>query len=123
MKFAVLAALVAMCASQTLAQARWVRLSESEGGNVIFVDASSVKKMGNSIVRFWQKTNYSKDKDGWKETVALQEIDCSGRMSKLISFTIYFTKGDVRTVQEKSEWQFIVPDSVKEPVFDYVCRK
>lgn len=77
-----------------------------------------------NIVRVWTRYINVIDRES---LLALEEIDCPNARSKLLSLTNYDKKGDVKTSKsyshEKSEWKYIVPDTIMDTLSRKVCPK
>ncbi len=126
--------------------AEWKLFQATSAGNIYYYDPTSVKHFSNDIFRVWvriiETQGFSKrELEGLKdpkkgmgvvkkaerrstgEWKQLFEIDCTGRMIRVLSATLYDTKGITKEDYEiPSDWVQIAPDSVTNYLSEILCR-
>jgi len=124
--------------------AEWKLFQATLVGNIYYYDSTSIKRFPNDI-RVWVKiietTGLSKEdvkelKDPKKamgvikkarekstsEWKQLFEINCSARMVRVLSATLYDTNGMIKEDYEiPSEWVHIAPNSVTNYLAEILC--
>jgi hypothetical protein len=125
MKFAVLAALMAIAMPAPALAADWVLVDVgSADGTKFYIDRLSMRTMPNGYKRAWNKRDFSKaDKDGDTGVKGYDEYDCIEKRSRNISFTFFKGKQPTTTSNEVSKWDYVMPDSTAESLLIFVCRK
>ena len=115
--------------------ADWVLYGTSTDGSSHYYDPQSIKWVSQDIVRVWKKMSFSKKgvqdmpkKNGpehkeWNYTIGLWEYSCSEKKFRLLSATNYNQGGGVISsfTYDSSSWDFIVPESIDETLFNIVC--
>jgi hypothetical protein len=95
-----------------------------ESSRFIYYNKKKLVFPSKNIVRVWTRFINVINRES---LLALEEIDCPNTRSKVLSLTNYDKKGDVKRSQsyspEKSEWEYIVPDSVMDTLSREVCPK
>jgi hypothetical protein len=106
----------------------WTETSVSAGGNVFYIDFSSIKK-NNGYVYYWQVLDYLKPTEyGDLSSKRLYELDCNiPRKERSISAS-YHTQpmgnGAASTSDNTvREWTFYPPSSPGQIVLDEVCSR
>jgi hypothetical protein len=126
--------------------AEWKLFQASSVGKIYYYDPPSVKRVPNDILRVWVKIietkGFSKEDLGelkdpkkangvikeaqekstgeWKQ---LFEINCSAKMVRVLSATLYDTKGIIKEDYEiPSEWVHIPQNSVTNNLTEILCR-
>ena len=89
MRATLTAALLLLTATPALADADWVEVSKSEDGNAtIYIDRSSIRITG-PIRRYWERKDFIKNPDSWKQAMVLTEQNCATGQWRTLQFTIY----------------------------------
>ena len=114
--------------------ADWKLLGSNEKISTYY-DAQSVTLPSENIVRVWTKMNFTEEgvldwvgKFGKKyENLShlkfLMEIDRAEKKSRRLSSTFYDNNGIViSSSYSPSEWEFIIPDSVVDSLYEEVCK-
>ncbi len=100
-----------------------------------YYDPQSVQLLSKDIVRVWMKKSYGEKRvqeyikgigPEFKELSydeSLIEFDCSENKNRLLTFSYYNQDGGVISTftPDPSSWNFIVPDSILEALFNIVC--
>ncbi|OFO30076.1 hypothetical protein HMPREF3052_02825 [Neisseria sp. HMSC056A03] len=105
--------------------ADWVLVSiDSNDAFAIFGDADS-----RTDDRAWFETRYTKPKktgDGkfYNTTKRLEEMDCSGKRSRILTITLYSKSGNSIGSETASyaEWSYVIPGTVGESMYKFVCN-
>jgi hypothetical protein len=133
MKLRILLAFLALFISKTNFGQDWIYAGSSVSGDQYYIRSNNSAENFNKKV--WSK-QVSKSIKYFKKgktffiingyCLSLNEYDCSGRQTNLVSVAYYNSKGTlVHTVQFKeyqSEWNDVLPDSVGEMILDKVCE-
>ena len=107
-----------------------------------YYDKNSIKEVSKNIFRVWIKHIYNEDgmnerferlkKNGVKVDkdnslsyqLALYEIDCNNKKTRVYSVSIYSKNDDVvHTVNVPGNWEDIVPESNAEAMENAICRR
>ena len=126
--------------------AEWKLFQATSVGNIYYYDPASIKRFPNDILWVWVKIietrEFSKEeleelKDPKKanevikeaqekstgEWKQLFEINCSGKMVRVLSATLYDTNGMIKEDYETpSEWARITQNSVTNSLTEILCR-
>src|SRR6478672_5428294 len=118
----------------------WVEVTKDKFGNKYYIKSSIISKGGNfgnnSIIKIWTKQTVNKISDQRSKgkgkvylnayMLILMEFDCENLKSRTLSQTAYSSKGAIigeNNVNENfSDWNYIIPDSVGETIFQKVCE-
>lgn len=102
----------------------WVRVGVNDN-NTTFGDADS--RTGNSA---WFETRFAKpqklDNGKFFNTVnVLQEMDCSGKRSRILTATWYSKSGKTidSATPSYAEWDYVVPGTGGESMYKFVCNR
>ncbi len=125
--------------------AEWKLFQATSAGNIYYYDTTSIERFQNDILRVWvriiETTGFSKadleklknpkkaievikeaQKRSTSEWKQLFEINCSGRMVRVLSATLYDMNGKVKEDYElPSEWVQITKDSVTNYLAKTLC--
>jgi len=125
--------------------AEWQLFQTTSAGNIYYYDATGIERLPNGILRVWvriietvgfSKTDLEKLKDPKKATEVIRkaqknprsewkqlfEINCSGRMVRVLSATSYDMSGNVKENYElPSEWANITQNSVTDYLAKILC--
>jgi len=125
--------------------AEWKLFQATSVGNIYYYDSTSIKRFPNDILWVWVKiietTGLSKEdvkelKDPKKAMGVIKkarekstsewkqrfEINCSARMVRVLSATLYDTNGVIKEDYElPSEWVHIAPNSVTNYLAEILC--
>jgi hypothetical protein len=100
-----------------------------------YYDAQSITRLSKNIVRIWLKRNYTekgvmymvgnlgKKYENLSYSIILNEINCIEKMFRLKSRIDYDNKGGV--IYSSSfplEWNFIIPGSIGETLYEEICK-
>jgi len=123
----------------------WELFQTTSAGNIYYYDATSIERFQNGILRVWVKiietTGFSKadleklkdpkkavgvikeaQKRSTGEWKQLFEINCSGRMVRVLSATLYDMNGNIKENYElPSEWVHIAQNSVTNYLAKILC--
>lgn len=98
---------------------RWIYILSSNDGEKYYSD-KTFKRLSNDDIVIWIKIvrqlgGYSLDKN---------EYDCANDRFRVLSHTRYDSAGKVviSTDRTNEQWQAVVPDSVGEGVFEFICK-
>ena len=118
------AALLLLTATPALAEADWVEVGKSaDGTKTDYIDRSSIRITG-PIRRYWLRSDYVNDRDGWKQTKALHEDNCASGQRHLLQFTIYKVDGtNTSSTAPDQSWNYVIPDTMDAVDHDYVCKQ
>ena len=127
--------------------AEWELFQTTSAGNIYYYDATSIERFPNDILQVWvriiettgfSKTDLEKLKDPEKaievikkaqkkstgEWKQLFEINCSGRMFRVLSATLYDMNGIIKEDYEiPSGWVPIAQNSVTNYLTEILCRE
>ncbi len=125
--------------------AEWELFQATSAGNIYYYDATRVERSPNDILRVWvrilETTGFSKadleklkdpkkgigvakeaQKKSTGEWKQLFEINCSARMVRVLSATLYDMEGKVKENYElPSEWVHIAENSVTNYLAKILC--
>ena len=113
--------------SETAYSANWIRVTNSNTGNVFFVDSISLQRNGNSVT-FWTKMNYGvRDSVGDLSTKSQRVFNCMTRESKslyLMTYDDFDNQGKLTHsgVWKNQSWDPIAPETVDDAVRKFVCK-
>jgi len=126
--------------------AEWKLFQATSVGNIYYYDPTSIKRFPNDILWVWVKIietkAFSKEdlkelkdpkkaneviKEAQKKSTGewkqLFEINCSAKMVRVLSATLYDTKGIIKEDYEiPSEWVSIAQNSVTNYLTEILCR-
>ncbi len=104
--------------------ADWVQVS-IVNGNTIIGDADS-----RTDNRAWFEARYAKPQkldDGkfYNTTKSLEEMDCSGGRRRILTITAYSKSGKsiVSDTSSYAEWSYVIPGTVGESMYKFVCNR
>lgn len=95
-------------------------------------DARTIKK---GVIRVWTKdvlveaapsvpTVVGEGYDPHSHTLILHDFDCENRLIRTINTILYKKSGDVLSSYKRTSlWSDIVPDSVGESMFNFICGR
>ena len=124
MRTTLTAALLLFTATPALAEADWVQVNKiDDGTQTSYIDKSSIRITG-PIRRYWQRLDFVNDRDGWKQSVALYESNCTTDQRRILQLTVYMVDGtnDTTTVKDQL-WHYVIPDTVAADLHNYVCKQ
>jgi len=116
--------------------ADWKFIVKDVQGNVLEIDAASISRQPDNIVRLWVKITNSKERitDWIKKSgeeykdfstqMSLEEYHCTEKKRRVLSMTFYSSDGGIILSSNSiREWRFIIPDSIGDAVFEEVCKQ
>jgi hypothetical protein len=128
MKFAVLAALVAIALPAPAFASDWVFVDESVASkDRYYIDRQSIRLMPNGYKRAWVRNDYNKPSEfGDTSSKLYYEYDCNQGRSRTLHANFY--KGEevtnsVNPVGANAEWTYLSPDSIADYLLKFVCRR
>jgi hypothetical protein len=117
------AAMAALTPSIAWAEANWVFVASSGAGtHTAYIDTTSIRRTG-SIVRFWQRSVFLNNKDGWEESKSLKEDDCENGRTRILQLSIYYVDGRIRTNNNPDDWSYVTPGTIEERTHEVACQK
>ena len=126
MRKILLFSVIILSAFNIYASTKWTLISNTANG-VLFIDASSIQKSGDSYT-FWQKTNFDKRQDNGDLSSKVQRtVNCRTRES-IYRYMMFYDDIDnngklTSSFNPKDDWNPIPPDSVDWAIYQYVCNK
>lgn len=117
-KVLILAALAVLTVPAPAHASNWVEVSRSKDGvNIAWVDADRIVQ-GETSTGIWLRLSLS----GGKYAIALMALRCPSRTYMELKKTYFERNGTSREMQASKEWDFAIPDTVMDGVFDKVCE-
>ena len=107
--------------------ADWVLIGRNTGGNIIFVDKSSLQRDGDSVT-FWYRTNYNERELGNLSNKMQLTINCR-RREMIVRYMMTYDDIDNRGhltnsfVPKKQNWRPIPPETTLSEMMVFVCSK
>jgi hypothetical protein len=111
------------------------KLYDLDGQILRYYDTESITRPSKNIARVWVRLEYTdkgvielvkkfgKHYENFKVIIALNEMNCSDKKIRNLSITHYSNEGKViLKASRKSEWEYIVPQSVAENLYKFVCK-
>lgn len=103
----------------------WVQLDSDGNNNFVFGDADS-----RTDDRAWFEARYATPKKHpgngkfYNTTKTLEEMDCSGKRSRMLTITAYSKSGNPIGSETPSyaEWEYVIPGTVGESIYKFVCN-
>ena len=115
----------------TNAMSEWTAViaEESNGGSIFYFDYSTIRKASNRV-KVWELRDFSNAQEVGVRVLSIKsqtEFDCENEQSRLLFILSYVKNMGMgepnNTVNEPSEWQPVVPESVGEALFKAACGK
>jgi len=109
--------------------ADWKFVGKSGDGNrSVFIDKESIRPISGNLIKAAVKLEYNRGKGvgGFRHkkivshAIGDEEFDCRERRTKTLQVTVHFTDGDTANGDTIS-WKFVIPQSILETIYDYVC--
>jgi len=113
--------------------AEWEFCAKS-GWGYYYYDPQSIKRVSKDTIQVWEKAVYTEKgvQDMVKDlgpkyielsyTLQLCEFNCSEKKSRILSATFYNNEGGIiGSFSYPTTWEFVVPESVDEHLFNIVC--
>lgn len=118
--------LLVVCCS---ASAEWVLMTSSGDGSIdVFIDPKSVKPNSSypHIMRVWTLINLKeKGRYGERSLSAYEEHDCGEGRYRLLTHSLFSgSMGGgkiIKSDRNTSDWSFIRPDSLGDPIHKLLC--
>jgi hypothetical protein len=121
----------------------WVLYKKSNDGSQRYYHKQSIKKVGQDVVRVWEKNKYSKftkdsiiqDRTNRKESVSgfdkldnvmfLWELDCNTNLYKCLKFIVYDSEGKKLAGEDYTEpdIESRIPNQNPDLLFITVCPR
>jgi hypothetical protein len=102
--------------------ADWVRIGKTKKV-VIYVDKQSITRPSKNTVRAWTNIEMRAPTDPLKNAVSYDEYNCRRKRSRNLTINYYYKDGTNGTRSEEQPWHGIVPGTVDEGIFNYLCKK
>jgi hypothetical protein len=111
----------------------WVKVEESDDGEVTYVNVETIKDLGGGIKQAWRILSYPKPRvlrsgAKYSSDKIRERFNCIEESITTLSFVTYsktYGTGDVVLSGDfkphEVEWRAVVPDSVGETLFKFVC--
>jgi hypothetical protein len=110
----------------------WYYVAESVS-DYVFVKKDTIKQFEDGTVKLWVKYK-PKNVTNWREgrpapkgldyLLDYEQLDCARKLSGVLQLVLYDKQGIVIKSQLGSRrWEEIIPESVDELIFDYVCHE
>lgn len=121
---ALTAALITATVSTAAIAADWVVVAESDSGDVVTIDSTSIRTMPSGNKRAWvmhffpKPPTTSKDAD---RAVVLREYDCREEKSRGLQHAFYKDEKALGMDTVPSAWSYASPGSLHEAEVNYVC--
>jgi hypothetical protein len=100
-----------------------------------YFDAENIMHPSKNIVRVWTKTVYSdkgriwllrdfgKNWENVYSAISLEEINCNDKKYRFLSQQYYSEDGGILfSAGERERWEYVIPESLSELLFEKVCR-
>jgi hypothetical protein len=121
-----IAAILVITSSPTLAS-NWVKVTVDEENGVWSIDIDSIRTLNGGYRQAWRKvTKVSKQSNEVVEDLVLSYYNCSNRTRAMKTAVLYYNNGKnaSKTVPDYGlEWNPVVPDTVGETAFNFVCKQ
>ena len=111
------------------AWAEWVKVAESDGGTIFYIDDETIRKFGNMRL-VWEIQNLpARNKAGALSNRSRSEYDCTNERYRMLSFSLH--SGLMASGQNlmsipvnlSEPWRDVPPDTSAETILKYVCAK
>ena len=112
----------------TNAMAEWTAVitGKNDRGAIYYFDYSTIRKASNRV-KVWELIDFSIAQKVGLSMKSQAEFDCENEQSRLLFILSYDKNMGMgepnNTVNEPSEWQPVVPESVGEALFKAACGK
>ena len=104
---------------------KWKKIGSNVSGSVLYVDALSIKRVGNKAF-FFTMMDYASPKEGVLSNRIYQEINCTDFTFRYLKDFYYpqpMANGEpIATIDEPSEWKSTRSGSIGEEAFKFVCK-
>jgi uncharacterized protein YtpQ (UPF0354 family) len=100
-----------------------------------YYNANGITRPSKNIVRVWVRWDYTdkgiidivknlgKKYENIHHTIMLDEINCSDKKVRTLSFSDYSRGGKaIRSGSFSGEWNYFFPESVTEALYEVVCK-
>ncbi len=105
------------------AEANWVFVrSDVAGTSTQYIDTTSIRHTG-SIVRYWTKTSFVPNRDGFEQTLVLQESDCENGRLRILQMVGYKFDGTTISSNTLTDWMYVTPGAMGEAMHNAACQK
>lgn len=98
---------------------RWVYISSSDKYD-FFIDKTTVKCIDQDFL-IWEKHVCTSDCT-YNYSIQKIRINVNRRQSSIVTVTRYWDNGNILTIEGSGQWADIVPESMGETIFDYLCK-
>ena len=97
----------------------WRELTKGRDGTRFYYDPGRLKRLEQQRVQLWIKSV-----SPGQSTMAQWELDCSAEKFRLLSQTTYDRMGSgVPLAAANGAWGPVVPESVNEAIYRFVCAR
>ena len=109
----------------TTSWGEWSFGKKDKEGNTFYYDKERVRKK-KEILFFWELEDYGKDRSGAKSKTTFIGLDCSVLRYLVGKFAIFTTpmgEGKPRrSFTSTAEWEYPLPNSLREEMFEEICN-
>lgn len=108
---------------------RWIYIGASDANDKWYGRSEYESKDWDGSIKIWLKLiqpTFTYNKRNYKNSykVELAQVDCKAKRMKSLSFIYYTSAGNVIYKEDySSEYKPIVPDTVMEMLYEWVCEK
>ena len=109
----------------TTSWGEWTLVTETEYDMKYYYDKDRVRKSGKYLY-FWELFDYLKPSYGYFSNTAYVQLDCSIFRFKSLILQFYknsMGEGEMRDVTPEDKWEYPLPDSVFESMYNKVCEE
>lgn len=117
-KLILAAGLIAATIPSPASATNWVEVARSKDNvNVAWVDADRIVR-GETGTGIWLRLSIKNN----EYAIILMALRCQSRTYMELKKTFFERNGSSTNVQVSNEWDFAIPDTVMDVVFDKVCE-
>lgn len=98
---------------------RWVYISSSDQ-EIVYIDKTTIRCMEKDFL-VWVKFVCTSD-CSYNYEIQKIRFSVDWVRSYTLSRTLYLDNGNYKTLKVSDEWDDIIPDSMGETIFDYLCK-
>lgn len=104
------------------ASAQTWRFIAKDGGNISYMDTSSIKRTGQ-IARYWYRVEYGHPKDGDEAAVVLLEMNCTTEQYRILQSTTYNADGTSSLSTKATSWIYVQPGGPGHIMYQFICAR
>ena len=109
----------------TTSWGEWIYVTKTVSGDTFYYDKDRVRKSGKYLY-FWMLVDVIKPIRGGLSSKSYFQLDCSMLRFKNLNFQLYnksMGEGEMRDVTPEDKWEYPLPDSVFESMYNKVCEE